>query len=303
MKVALTGATGFLGRYLVWHLLEQGHHCRCWHRVGSDRTGIPETRTLEWVEGELNDPNSTRALIDGCDAVIHAALFRPGHGFRGAEGDLVEFLEANLIGTIRLIEQAWSEGVSRFVFVSTCAVHERILDDRALDEAHPLWPLSHYGAHKAAIEKFVHSYGYGRQFPICALRPTGIYGCAHPIEDSKWFDLVKDVVEGRMVECRRGGKEVHVSDVAKAALLLMEAADIEGHAFNCYDRYVSEYEVASIAKEISGSDSQIHGEAPQPKHQIETDRLRHLGMSFGGSDLLYATVQQMVQAVQNSDVN
>ena len=74
MKVALTGATGFLGRYLVWHLLEQGYRCRCWHRVDSDRSGIPDTKDLEWVSGELNDPGATRELVNGCDAVIHAAL-------------------------------------------------------------------------------------------------------------------------------------------------------------------------------------------------------------------------------------
>ncbi len=50
----------------------------------------------------------------------------------------------------------------RFVFISTCAVHDVILADRPLDEAHPLWPKSHYGAHKAALEKFVHSYGLGQ---------------------------------------------------------------------------------------------------------------------------------------------
>ena len=59
--------------------------------------------------------------------------------------------------------------------------------------------------------------------------------------------------------------------------------------------------VATMAKEISGSASEIRGETPTPKHQIQTDRLRHLGMSFGGRDLLYATVKQMVQAIQNSD--
>ena len=35
--------------------------------------------------------------------------------------------------------------------VSTCAVHEVILDDRPLDQAQPLWPTGHYGAHKAAL--------------------------------------------------------------------------------------------------------------------------------------------------------
>src|SRR5690606_1214457 len=111
----------------------------------------------------------------------------------------------------------------RFVFISTCAVHDTILNDRTLDETHPLWPHSHYGAHKAAIEKFVHSYGLGQGFPICALRPTGVYGVNHPVEASKWFDLVRSVVRGETVTCNRGGKEVHAADVAKAAHLLLHA--------------------------------------------------------------------------------
>ena len=48
-------------------------------------------------------------------------------------------------------------------------------------------------AHKAAIEKFVHSYGWGHGYAICALRPTGIYGTALPIEESKWYGLVQAV--------------------------------------------------------------------------------------------------------------
>src|SRR5207302_10921611 len=140
-----------------------------------------------------------------------AALFHPGGGFRGGEGDLPRFVEMNVVGTIRLIEAARAAGVSRFVFISTCAVHEKILDDRPLDETHPLWPTSHYGAHKAAIEAFVHSYGLGAGYPICALRPTGIYGLAHPPRRSQWFDLVAAVARGEDVECRGGGKEVHAA--------------------------------------------------------------------------------------------
>src|SRR3954447_2248111 len=181
MQIGLTGATGFLGRYLAAELVGQGHRCRCWYRTNSDRSamGVPQD-ALTWVPGDLGDPGAASDLVQGCDAVVHAALFHPARGFMGGEGDLPEFVEKNLVGTIRLIEAARKARVSRFVFISTCAVHDQILDDRPLDEAHPLWPLSHYGAHKAAIEAFVHSYGAGQGFPICALRPTGIYGLAHP---------------------------------------------------------------------------------------------------------------------------
>src|SRR5205807_10606364 len=108
-------------------------------------------------------------------------------------------------GTLRLIRAARQSGVGRFVFISTGAVHEKILADRPLDEAHPAWPTSHYGAHKAAIEVFVHSYGFGEGYPICALRPTGIYGLAHPPAASKWYKLVRAVARGEPVACRHGG--------------------------------------------------------------------------------------------------
>jgi nucleoside-diphosphate-sugar epimerase len=253
---------------------------------------------VDWVEGALGDPKAERELVDGCDAVVHAALDRPGPGFRGAEGHLAGFVQSNVVGTVRLIEAAKAAGVKRFVFVSTCAVHEKILPDRPLDEAHPLWPTSHYGAHKAALEAFVHSYGLGQGYPICALRPTGIYGLAHPARASKWFDLVRSVARGDDVECRRGGKEVHAADVARAVEILLTADDarITGEAFACYDRYISDHEVATIAREMSGSRSTIRGTPPAPKNQIVTDKIRALGMTFGGRPLLEQTVRELLDA-------
>jgi nucleoside-diphosphate-sugar epimerase len=299
MRVAVTGATGFIGRYIVRQLIGDRHTVRAWYRPGSDRTGFDDLgELLEWVPGVLNDPESTRELVAGCDAVVHAALYHPGGGFRGGEGDVLEFVEANVLGTLRLIEAARHAGVKRFVFISTCAVHERILEGRPLDETHPLWPTSHYGAHKGAIEKFVHSYGFGQGYPICALRPTGVYGAAHPIEESKWYDLVRAVVRGEEVDCRRGGKEVHAADVARAAALLLTAEGIAGEAYNCYDHYISDYDVATLAKEISGSPSVIRGGQTAPKNQIITAKLQQLGMQFGGQPLFEQTIRQLVAAAK-----
>src|SRR5262249_44935608 len=156
--------------------------------------------------------------------------------------------------------------------------------DRPLDETHPLWPTSHYGAHKAALEKFVHSFGLGHHWPICALRPTGICGLAHPVAQSKWFDLVGQVLRGEPIASARGGKEVHAQDVARAVGLLLtaDATAIAGQAFNCYDRYVSDQEVAEIAKELAGSRGQISDLNRGPRNQIATDKIRALGMTFGG---------------------
>jgi len=299
MRIGVTGATGFLGRYVVDRLTAQGHECRCWHRPGSDLGGF-ETHggAIAWVEGALGRRGSAEALVEGCDAVVHAALDRPGRGFQGAEGDVVAFVETNVVGTLRLVEAARKAGVGRFVFISSGSVHEKILPGRPVDETHPAWPASHYGAHKAAVEAFVHSYGYGEGYPICALRPTGIYGLARPAVDSKWFGLVRDVARGLDVTCERGGKEVHAADVARAAetLLTAGAPRVAGEAFECYDRYTSEHEVATLAKQLSGSPSAVFGTAPTPKNEIATDKLRALGMEFGGRPLLVDTVKQLLAA-------
>ena len=287
MKIAVTGATGFIGHYLVRRLVKSGHQLQLWHRAGSDRSGLSDVGPgIEWIEGELGIAQDAQQLVHSCDAVIHAGLWRPGEGFRGSEGDVVEFARVNLLGTLQLIEAARTANVERFIFVSTCAVHEVILEDRPLDEAHPLWPMTHYGAHKAAIEKFVHSYGLGEGYPVCSLRPTGVYGQHNNPHQSKWYSLVERVAAGESVDCQRGGKEVHADDVARALELLLTAPDIAGQAYSCYDMYISDHAVAQIAQSLSGSNATITGHATQPRNQIDTSKIRALGMTFGGQPLL-----------------
>ncbi len=298
MKVGITGATGFLGHYIVRKMQAVGNVCRCWYRSKDRCYQTNHSSAVEWVHGELGNTDACDGLVNGCDAIVHSGLHRSGSAFRGGEGDVEDFVRRNILGTVELIEAARRHKVGRFVFISTCAVHEKILDDRPLDEAHPLWMTTHYGAHKAAVEQFVHSYGFGAGYPICALRPTGIYGLHHEPAHSKWYNLVRQVVQGETVECSRGGKEVHAADVAEAVDILLHADSIAGEAYSCYDRYVSELEVARLAKNISGSASQIHGDLPAPKHQIVSDKIRDLGMAFGGDRHLKQTVTELVETMK-----
>lgn len=301
MKLALTGATGFLGRYLVRQFVGSGHRLRCWVRPGSDRSGFDDVASgIDWVPGGLGDARAVADLIRGADAVIHGAVEWQGPRNRGSRshGEAAPFTGVNLTGSLQLFEAAFEAGIPRFIFISSCAVHDVILQDRPLDETHPLWPKSHYGAHKAALEAFVHSFGLGEGWPICALRPTGIYGLAHPARDSRWFDLVGRVVRGEPIDAPGGGKEVHAVDVARAAELLLhaDAPRIAGQSFNCYDQYVAEEQVARIARDLVGSNSTISAANRGPKNQIDSSKIRNLGMTFGGEPLLHQTVAQLVQA-------
>lgn len=300
MKIAITGATGFLGRYILKHLVEEGHFCRCWKRLTSDLTGLDDlAKKVEWIEGDLGDQGSHKRLIRGMDAVIHAALARPkGLQFRERPGtDRMELLHLNLLGSISLMDASKEIGIERFIFISSCAVHEVILKDRLLDETHPLWPLTHYGAYKAAVEKFIHYYGFGEEWQVCALRPTGIYGLTHPPEQSKWLDLIRRVKKGGRISVAKGGKEVNAADVAKAISLLLKADNIAGQAYNCYDMYIADQDVALIAADIINSNCIIEDVNKGPKNQIDTQKIRSLGMTFGGKELLKKTVEEIVEFI------
>jgi len=91
---------------------------------------------------------------------------------------------------------------------------------------------------------------------------------------------------------------VHAADVAKAIelLLLADAKTIAGQAFNCYERYIAEQEVARIAKELTKSNSSIADLNRGPKHQISTRKIQAIGMTFGGDGLLRQTVEELVKA-------
>src|SRR4051812_34350020 len=99
MHIALTGATGFLGRYLVRHLASAGHSLRCWYRPTSDRTGFQTVNSLEWLPGSLGDDPAN--LLQGVEAVVHAAVDWDGPRQRRREreqrGELQAFLEHNLM--------------------------------------------------------------------------------------------------------------------------------------------------------------------------------------------------------------
>src|SRR4051794_11464128 len=115
MRIAVTGGTGFLGRYILRELAGLGHDLRCWYRPGSDRGGLDEVAAhLDWQPGQLGDVAAARALVRGTDAVVHAALQweRSTADGRRTSGDanLVEFLDTNLMGSLRLFIEARNEG-------------------------------------------------------------------------------------------------------------------------------------------------------------------------------------------------
>jgi len=295
LKVAVTGATGYVGRFIVKRLIEEGAAVRAWRRGSSDLRGLPES--VEWIEGDLSSPESATPLLDGADALVHAALDHAPGRYRDGEGDdAARFLKLNVDGSLALLAAAQRSGVGRVVVLSSRAVFGRAVGGPISDYT-PVSPDTHYGTAKVALERLVRDKGTPG-WPIAALRPTGVYGIVEPVERSKWFSLVKDVIGGRAVPAR-AGTEVHGDDVAGAMWLLLTApwGQVAGRFFNCSDILVSNREIARLVQTCAGISGSLPDEGTPPLGIMLSDALKALGMKFGGRKLFERTITDLVAEV------
>lgn len=301
MIVAVTGASGYVGRFVVSELLHHGVAVRALARRTTDRSGFDAP--LAWVEGDLLEPDGFDRFVDGADALVHAALVHVPGRYRGGEGeDAARFVAANLWGSLELMAAARRRGVGRCVFLSSRAVYGAAATLRWVSEADAVAPDTLYGACKASVEAFVSSFGWGAGWQACALRPTGVYGLAYPAERSKWYGLVRSVLCEEEQADGHAGTEVHGSDLAQSVWLLLQSGDVAGRVFNCSDIYVSHREIAELVQSMSGS----RGPLPPPPaarsgNVMATQRLERLGLRFSGRHRLENTVAELIAAVRAED--
>jgi nucleoside-diphosphate-sugar epimerase len=202
----------------------------------------------------------------GVDAVIHNAA-----DWDALERSPLANFERNVLASLRLLEAARLARVDQFVFVSSVAVYHEILPDRRLDENHPTWPSSIYGAYKASIEPHLKAYHVAYGMNASAWRPAAVYGVDPVLKNSQWYDLVDRARHGETIDTPQGGKITHVQDVADALTLAVGDATVAGQFYNLVDGYMYWQTAAEFAKELSGSNATIvDRKGAGPKNQFDT---------------------------------
>lgn len=169
MRVAITGAGGFVGRSLVDRVLSDPRidHVNAFDRL---EWSAPRHERVTAVIGELSDPGMIEAVVADVDVVVHLASVLGG----SAEAAPEAARRINVDCSLAIMEQLARKGSDkRFVFASSIAALGNALPDPVTDGVEPR-PVMTYGAHKAMIEVAVrHAAGTGRLDAI-ALRPSGV---------------------------------------------------------------------------------------------------------------------------------
>lgn len=300
-RVAVTGATGIVGRFVVERLAAEGVRIRALVRPTSDRRELPPD--IEWVVGGMTDPSALRDLVDGTDAVVHCAYEHAPGRYRGGEGDdLPGYWRANLHGGVELMRTAVEAGVTRLALMSSRAVFGQPSPpgSRVDDDTRPV-PDTHYGAMKLALEAHASAFAAVDGVCFCSLRPTGVYGLTYPLERTKWLDLALKLVRREPLPEARLATELHGRDVAAAVWMLLTAPtdDVAGRAFNCSDLTVDTHEVMAALAARLGVRCELPHAATNPlRNAMRSAGLQNLGWQPGGKALLERTLGELVGATR-----
>ncbi|MCE4222342.1 NAD(P)H-binding protein [Methylobacterium sp. C25] len=162
--IALTGATGFIGRHLLKALTARGYRVRVLLRRPVE---VPEGASSA-VVGDLARPINMAAALSGVDAVVHSAGL--ANAMSGAPED--DFRSSNTEATRRLAEAAQRAKVRRFVFLSSIRAQTGASAPNPVTEADPSVPTDAYGRSKLAAEQVLAETG----LDWVALRPALVYG-------------------------------------------------------------------------------------------------------------------------------
>ena len=178
MKVLVTGGAGFIGRWVVKRLLDDGHDVWALDDLSNGRlANIAEFEDQAgwrgFSRGDIKDVAVLEKLFQnrfdlcyhmGASINVQDSIDEPKRTF-----------DNDVIGTFNILEFCRQDKV-KMIFMSTCMVYDMATDPAGINELHPTKPASPYAGSKIAGENMVLSYWYAYGMPTVVVRPFNTYG-------------------------------------------------------------------------------------------------------------------------------
>lgn len=243
MKILITGATGFIGSFIVEEALNRGMEVWAAVRGTSSRQYVIDER-INFIELNLDSEEQLRTALapHKFDYVVHAA---------GVTKCLNrnDFFRVNTEGTKHLVNALLSlqMPMKKFVYLSSLSVfgpaREQMPYREITDKDTPV-PNTAYGQSKLAAENFLHQQA---SLPYVILRPTGVYGP----RERDYFMMAKSIKSH--VDFAVGYQPqiitfVYVADVVQAVFLALERGPVGGHYFLTDGRSYSSQMFSNLLK-------------------------------------------------------
>lgn len=250
MKILVTGGSGFIGSYLVRHLLEQGHEVKV---VDLKKPHI-EHKSLEFINKSIIDELAED--IKGCDVVYHFAAML---GVDNSDNKPLETMRINLEGSVNVFKSAVEADVKRMVYASSSEVYGEPRE-LPIREDSVKGPVSAYGVSKLAAEIYAKAYNHDFGTDIKIVRFFNVYG---PGQSNNFVIpiFINDALQNKPLRVFGEGNQTrcftYVEDIADGVFKVLEKGKT-GEAYNIgNNKPTTILELAQITKEITGSKSEV----------------------------------------------
>lgn len=257
MNILITGATGFIGSFIVEEALRRGMNV--WAAVRrTSSTAYLQDKRIKLIELDFGNKDSMKRQMAGLEFhyVVHAAgVTKCLHA--------QDFFRVNTDGTKNLVHALIESGMPlrRFVFVSSLSVFGPVRDREPLQDITPAdkpCPNTAYGRSKLAAERFLDTL---KDFPYIVLRPTGVYGP----RERDYFMMAKSI-KGH-TDFAVGYKPqyltfVYVADVVQAVFLALEGGRQGGRYFLSDGQVYSSTDFSDLIRRYLGNPWVLRIKAP-----------------------------------------
>jgi UDP-glucose 4-epimerase len=236
----VTGGAGFIGSNLAHALVERGERVRILDNFATGRreniAALVDARRVELLHGSITDPELCARAVEGVDYVLHEAAIPSVP--RSVE-DPVGTTEANVIGTVMLLEACRKAKVRRLVFAASSSAYGEKAPGQAKVETMTPDPISPYAVQKLACEQYLRVYYKTHGLETVSLRYFNVFG-PHQDPKSQYAAAIPNFItaglEGRPATLFGDGGQsrdfCYIENVIEANLLACTAKEAPGEIIN-----------------------------------------------------------------------
>ncbi|CAM4392913.1 dTDP-glucose 4,6-dehydratase [Saccharibacillus endophyticus] len=248
-NILLTGGAGFIGRWVAKELLNEGHNVWILDDLSNGReSNIDEFKNhanlKAFIQGTILDENLLKKLFTqhAFDLCYHLGA---SINVQDSIDDPRTTFNNDTVGTFYILEQCKKHN-TKIVFMSTCMVYDRCINEGGIDELHPIKPASPYAGAKISAENMVLSYYYAYDLPAVVIRPFNTYGPFQKTggEGGVVAIFIKNDLEGNLLNIYGEGTQtrdlLYVEDCARFVVAAGFNNEVNGEIVN-----------AGVGKDIS----------------------------------------------------
>ncbi|MCB2340764.1 dTDP-glucose 4,6-dehydratase [Clostridium estertheticum] len=260
MNILVTGGAGFIGRWVVKRLLDDGHSVVAFDNLSNggleNIEEFHENNNFRFIKGDIQSEETLDEVFnEKYDLIYHLAA---SINVQDSIDDPRTTFFNDTVGTFNILQKAKSQMFGKngsmdgegwvldvkedtypckVVFMSTCMVYDAA-DDSGIDENHPTKPVSPYGGSKIAAENMVLSYYNAYKLPTVVIRPFNTYGPHQKTggEGGVVAIFIKNALEGKDINIYGRGEQtrdlLYVKDCARFVVMAGYSDKINGEIVN-----------------------------------------------------------------------